>query len=83
MAKKKSDTISNEDFEAELQSAVPVLDCPLIGIAKNAAGGFNIVRVKIDAKTLDVGEVEVLESADSKFEANEKFKINVVKQGIL
>ena len=82
MAKKK-EVQSQDDFEAELQSTPKVFDTPMLGISKKSDGGYNIVKVMIDARTLETTEVEVLETAETKWEANEKFKINVIKQGIL
>lgn len=44
---------------------------------------FLILKVEVNANTLSAGAVKVLDTADSKMEANEKFKINVVKLGII
>lgn len=84
MAKKiKTESLSNEDFESQLKGEPAVFDTPMLGISKRTEGGYNIVKVLIDAKTLEASEIEVLETAENKWEANEKFKINVIKQGIL
>lgn len=84
MTKKKTTApVSQEDFEAELQSVTATFDTPMLGISKRAEGGYNLVKVLIDAKTLEASEVEIIDTAESKWEANEKFKINVIKQGIL
>ena len=77
---KKKDT--QQDFEAELKGDPQVFDTVTIGIAKTATG-YSILKVSVDSKGLEAGGVEVLDTADGKAEANEKFKINVVKQGIL
>lgn len=77
---KKKDT--QQDFEAELKGEPQVFDTVTIGIAKTAVG-YSILKVSVDSKGLEAGEVVVLDTAESKAEANEKFKINVVKQGIL
>lgn len=73
---------SQDDFEAELQSTPKVYDTITLGIAKTEKG-FNILKVSVDSKGLEAGEVEILDTAESKWEANEKFKIAVIKQGIL
>lgn len=73
---------SDADFEAELKGEVQVFDTVTIGIAKTATG-FSILKVSVDSKGLEAGEVEVLATAESKVEANEKFKIHVVRQGVL
>lgn len=82
MAKKKQD-ISQDEFEAELKSEVPVFDSVLLGISPRKEGGFNITKATLDSKSLEIGEVTILDTAESKFEANEKFKINVIRQGVL
>lgn len=83
MAKKRTTgPVSQDEFEAELQSTPQVFDTVTLGIAKTASG-YNILKVSVDSKGLEAGEVEVLDTAESKWEANEKFKINVIKQGIL
>ena len=83
MAKKKSGPVSQDAFEAELQSAPQVFDTVTLGISPRDGGGYNIVKVSVDSKGLEAGEVEVLDTAEGKWEANEKFKIHVIKQGIL
>ena len=83
MAKTKTTPIATQsDFESELKSEPQVFDAVTIGIAKTPAG-YSILKVTVDSKGLEAGEVEVLDTADSKVEANEKFKINVIRQGIL
>lgn len=83
MSKKTSAPISQEDFEAELQSVRQVFDAVTVGIAPKVGGGFNILKVSVDSKGLEAGVVEVIDTAEHKAEANEKFKINVVKLGVL
>ncbi len=75
---------SNEDFEAALKSEVKTSnpDTPLLGIIKTDTG-YALVKILVDAKTLETGDAEIIDTAENKWEANEKFKINVIKQGIL
>lgn len=82
MSKKKEALASQDEFEAELKSEVPVLDVPTIGIVKTDTG-YAVVKVLISGKDLTGDNIQVLETADNKFEANEKFKINVIKLGII
>ena len=88
MAKKKTEApVSQEDFEAELQSVVPEKkqfnpDTALVGIAKTETG-YSLVKVMLDSKSLVTGAPEIIDTAESKWEANEKFKIHVIKSGIL
>ena len=83
MTKKTKVPVSQEDFEAELQSTPKVFDVVTLGISPKEGGGFNIIKVLVTSKGLEAGNVEVLDTAEDKFEAIEKFKINVVKQGVL
>lgn len=84
MAKTKTIApISQEDFEAELQSTPQVFDSVLLGISPRKEGGYNITKATLDSKSLEIGEVVVLDTAETKWEANEKFKINVIKQGVI
>jgi hypothetical protein len=82
MAKKIKAPVSQDEFEAELQSTPQVFDTVTIGIAKTDSG-YSILKVSVDSKGLEAGEVEVLDTAEGKWEANEKFKIHVIKQGVL
>lgn len=79
---KKKAPVTQDGFEAELKGEPQVFDAVTIGIAKTATG-YSILKVTVDSKGLEAGEVEVLDTAENKGEANEKFKIHVVKQGIL
>jgi hypothetical protein len=90
-SKTKKSESSQDDFEAELQSEAPVkkaeepklnFDSVAITIVKSSTG-FNIVKVPLDSINLVAGTIEVIDVAGDKLEANEKFKINVVKHGIL
>lgn len=91
MSKSKSKVTAQDDFEAELQSETPAkkveekklnFDAVSIAILKSETG-YNIVKVPIDSVNLVAGKLEVIDVATGKLEANEKFKINVVKHGIL
>lgn len=73
---------SQEDFEAELKSEPQVFDAKTLGISPSKEG-FNIVLVKVDSKGLEAGEVEVIDTATTKFEAIEKFKINAIRLGVI
>lgn len=84
MSKKIKPVPANqEDFEAALKSEPQVFDGVALSIAKNTEGGFNIVKITFDPKGLEAGEVKVLDTADNRTEANEKFKIHVVKERII
>ena len=84
MAKKKASVpVSQEDFEAELLGEPQVFDSVAVGITPRKEGGFNIIKVLVDSKGLESGDVEILDTAENKWEANEKFKIYVIKQGVL
>jgi hypothetical protein len=80
--KTKTEVVSNDDFESALKSEPQVFDSLTLGIVRTATG-FNIVKVPVDSKGLQAGELEVIDTADSRSEATEKFKINVVRLGII
>lgn len=82
MTVKKKAVVTDDGFEAELKGEPQVFDTITIGMAKTPTG-YSILKVSVDSKGLEAGEVTVLDTAESKGEANEKFKIHVVKQGIL
>lgn len=85
MAKKESKNVvvSADDFEAALKSEAQVFDSVTIGIAPRKEGGYNVVKISLDSKGLEAGDVEVIATAETKWEANEMFKINVIKLGVM
>jgi len=72
-----------EDFEIQLKGEPPVFDGVAVTIVKQGERSFKIVKITIDSKTLKLGELEVIESADTKYEAVEKFKIAVIKNKVI
>lgn len=84
MSKTKVKTaLTQDEFEAELQSEPLVFNSCAVGISPRSDGGYNIIKVPVDSKGLRTGEVVVLDTAEGKAEANEKFKIYVIRTGIL
>lgn len=81
--KKPAAPQSQEDFESALKSEVQVFDSVAVGVIPRKEGGFNIIKITVDSKGLEAGEVIVLDTAETKWEATEKFKIYVVKQGVI
>lgn len=75
--------VSSDDFEAALKSEAQVFDSVAVGVIPRKEGGFNIVKIAVDSKGLEAGELTVLDTAETKWEATEKFKIYVVKQGVI
>lgn len=80
--KTKTEVVSSDDFEAALKSEPQVFDSVTLGVVKTDIG-YSIIKVLIDSKTLETGEVEVIDTAESKAEANEKFKINVIRLKVM
>ncbi len=74
---------NQDDFEAELKSEVAVFDGVALSILKIKDREFKIIKIPVDSKTLELGEAEVIGTADSKPEAVEKFKIAVARSGII
>lgn len=83
MSKNKKAVVSQEDFEAALKGEVQVFDALTMGIAPRVEGGYNIVKIALDSKGLEAGEVTVVDTAESKAEAIEKFKINAIRSKVL
>lgn len=73
---------TQDEFEAELKSEVPSFDGVAVTILKKD-GGYNIVKIPVDTKTLKTGQAEIVDTAESKAEAADKFKILVVRSGVL
>ena len=65
-----------------VQGTPAVFDSTALSIIKKD-GKFLIVKVEINSETLSTGQLTIVDTAENKFEANEKFKINVVKFGII
>lgn len=80
MSKKQK---SQDDFESELKSEVQVFDGKAVTILQDSPREFRLVKITLDLKTLEVGTVEVVDTAASKPEAVEKFKILVVRNGVI
>lgn len=73
---------TQDEFESELKSETPTFDGLAVTILKKD-GGYSIVKIPVDTKTLKTGTVEIVDSAENKADAAEKFKILVVRSGIL
>jgi hypothetical protein len=90
MTKKSSKVDNDADFESALKSepAVQVQpkfnpDSIALSSIRRPDGTFNLVSVEIDSTTLNTGKITVLDTADSKMEATEKFKMLVVRNGLI
>jgi len=84
MSKNKPKTpISQEDFEAELKSEPKVFDALTLGMSPKDGGGYNIVTVSVASKGLQIGELKVIDTAESKSEAIEKFKLNAIRLKVI
>jgi len=85
MSKKEKQTAPQTDdaFEAALKSEPQVFDVTSLAISPRTGGGFNLVKVTLDSKSLEVGTVEVFDTAENKFEAIEKFKINAIRLQVI
>ncbi len=81
--KNKKVPVSQDAFEAELKSEPQVFDGIAMGMVPRGDGGFRIVTVTLDTKSLEVGETTVVDTAESKAEAIEKFKINAIRLKVI
>lgn len=82
----KKQTKTQDDFESELKSEVAKVEASYDSIAITITpklGGWNIVKITLDPKTLELGQATIVDTAESKDEANEKFKIAVVRNKVI
>ena len=86
---KKKQPVEQDAFEAALKSEEVLvkkeinLDKLALSVVEREGGGFNIIGIKYDGKNLVAGEVEILDTADGRGEATEKFKILVVRNKLI
>lgn len=80
--KNKKPIVIKDNIE-EVPSPDLNIDAVALTIVKKTDGTFLILKVEVDSEKLVAGVVTVLDTATGKFEANEKFKLNVVKHGII
>ncbi len=74
---------TQDEFEAELKSEAPTFDGIAISVLKHSVSSYSIVRIPVDSKSLKTGETEVVDTATSRTEATEKFKILVARSGLI
>lgn len=82
-SKKTKAPVSQADFEAELKSETTVFDVLTLGMSPRGDGTYNIVTVAMSSKGLESGEVTIVDTAESKFEAIEKFKLNAIRLKVI
>ena len=81
---KNSEVLNQDEFESALKSEEVSLDGTALSVVKKSNREFIIVKVPFDSVNLKVsGEVQVLDTAGDRSEATEKFKILVVKNGLI
>lgn len=68
---------------AEVPSPDLTIDGVALSVVKKADGTFLIIKVELDSTKLIANKVEVIDTATGRFEATEKFKLNVVKHGLI
>lgn len=79
----KSKEVTQDEFESALKSETAVFDGVALSVVKNSNREFKILKIAVDSKNLLAGEVEVVDVAGDRMEATEKFKILVVKNGLI
>jgi len=83
---KKNKAQTQDDFESELKGSTVeqvVFDGAALSIIKTSNKEYLIVKVPLDTKNLNAGELEVIGKAATKAEAVEKFKLQVVRNNII
>lgn len=74
---------TQDDFEAELKSEPKVFEGKALGVITLEDGRYQVIKVFLDTKTLEVGSVEVVETTADRNEAVSRFKIQAVHNGIV
>jgi len=72
-----------EQFKREYDCEVFVPNAVALTTVKRADGKHDIITVEIDSVNLTAGKVTVIATEESRAAAVERFKINVVKHGIV
>jgi hypothetical protein len=81
---KSVETLTQDEFESALKSEELSLDGIALSVVKKSNSEFLIVKVAFDNVNLKgTGELEILDTARDRAEATEKFKILVVRNGII
>lgn len=81
---KSTQVLTQDQFESALKSESPTLQGTALSIVKKSNNEFFIVKVPFDnINLIETGELEIVDTAKNKSEATEKFKILVVKNGII
>ena len=81
---KSVETLTQDEFESALKSEALSLDGTALSVVKKSNSEFLIVKVPFDNINLrGTGQLEVVDTARDRAEATEKFKILVVKNGII
>lgn len=81
---KSTETLNQDEFESALKSEELSLSGTALSVVKKSNREFIIVKVPFDNVNLKIaGEVEIVDIAGDRAEATEKFKILVVRNGII
>lgn len=80
----KRNEVTQDEFESALKSEVSSLDGTALGVVKKSNREFLIVKIPFDNINLSgTGQPEVVDTAGDRAEATEKFKILVVRNGLI
>ena len=74
---------TQDEFEASLRSEPAVYDTVALSIVPRAEGGFHVIKVQIDSKSLKAGEIIVIDTVEERYQAADKFKYEVVANGLI
>jgi hypothetical protein len=80
----KRNEVTQDEFESALKSEVSSLDGTALSVVKKSNREFLIVKIPFDNINLSgTGQLEVVDTAGDRAEATEKFKILVVRNGLI
>jgi len=87
MTKKTKETPTHEEFEASLkgEDTKKAFKADTVALTTVACkdGSYKVLEIEVDSEGMTTGQVKVLETAASKYEAAEKFKLAVVRNGLI
>ena len=88
MTKKVKEPPTHEEFEASLKGEAPAKkafnkDTVALTTVACKDGSYKVLQIEVDSEGMTTGEVKVIETAATKYEAAEKFKLAVVKNGLI
>lgn len=71
-----------EDIKVEKEEITVSFTNSALGLVKNPDSTYSIVKIPYNLNDNVVGKIEVIDTADSRHEAEARYKMNVVRENI-